>query len=769
MNIISQHPVLGVFTTTPKILNQADLKKSIMAEGIVHKETNLVELEKDITCAVCQEHYTEPKVLPCLHYYCKKCILNLALRRGTNQRFPCPECRKETTLPEGSVEELKTAFFVHRLKDMYSTVERVHGNVAVKCEGCTDSGDKAEAFCRQCAVFICKECIKQHKRMKAFASHEVDSLEDLKQGRAREIAVKEPPIKKCNTHEEPLMVYCFDCNSLICRDCTVTAHRDHRFEFSKVAAPNTKKKLLEELDPLRELSASLSHAVEEVQTTKQEVEAQGEAVANSIQTSFDELHKILENRKQKLLHKAKVIVQEKSDKLLMQEKNLSLAKTEVQSVLDYTAGFVSHCSDNEVMSMQAEITSRIKHEIEEHGKADGTIEPVEEADVGVEVVRFAEDLQQLCQTQAMIIALPVVRTVEISPVNQVQSLCEATLIATFSNSYSLKKKIDVKSHIKSLSNKDVISCDVDQTSAGRYSIKYTPTVRGRHELTVLVNGQQVAGSPFLVFVSIPPTQLGKPVKVFNNIKSPVGVAVNSIGELVVTEQNGDIIKFDKEAKQKVFVKHLVSQLSALDGVAADDEDNIYCVDEESGKILKCDKDGGNIQVHEVKQVKGPGHTGLTVLREEVMVCERKNRGTVMVYDRELKYVRRIEHGDLGEFCDVSADCHGNLYVVDCTNLCIQVFSNEGVFLRSFGCDINKMNLFKEPANVCVSGQHVFVSDWNCKTDSSVFVFTVAGDYVTSFGWYGGEESQFNAPCCICIDKDGFIFVADYGNDRVQCF
>ena len=733
----------------------------------MHKETNLVELERDITCAVCQEHYTEPKVLPCLHYYCKQCILRLALRRGPNQPFPCPECRKETTLPEGGVEELKTAFFVHRLKDMYSTVERVHGNVAVKCEGCTDSGDKAEAFCRQCAIFICKECVKQHKRMKAFASHEVDSLEDLKQGRAREIAVKEPPIKKCHTHEEPLIVYCFDCNSLICSDCTVTAHRDHKFEFSKVAAPNTKKKLLEELDPLRELSASLSHAVEEVQTAKQEVEAQGEAVANSIQTSFDELHKILENRKQELLHRAEVIVQEKSDKLLMQEKTLSLVKTKVQSVLDYTAGFVSHCSDNEVMSMQAEITSRIKHEIEEHGKTDGTMEPVEEADVGVEV-RFAEDLQQLCQTQAKITTLPIVSTVDITPVNQVQSLCEATLIVTFSNSYSLKKKIDVKSHIKSLSNKDVISCQVDQTSAGGYSIKYTPTVRGRHELTVSVDGQQVAGSPFPVLVSIPPTHLGKPVKVFNNIKWPYGVALNSIGELVVTEQNGDIVKFDKEAKKTVLVQHVVSQLSALGSVAVDGDDNIYCVDQRSARILKCDEDGGNVQVHEVKQVKGPGHRGLTVLGEEVMVCECKNRGTVMVYDRELKYVRRIEHGDMGEFLDVSADCHGNLYAVDRTNLCIQVFSNEGVFLKSFDCDRNKVKLFKEPAIVYVSGQHVFVSDWNYETEC-VFVFTVAGDYVTSFGRYGSKEGELQTPCCICIDKDDFIFVADCGNGRVQCF
>ena len=357
---------------------------------------------------------------------------------------------------------------------------------------------------------------------------------------------------------------------------------------------------------------------------------------------------------------------------------------------------------------------------------------------------------------------------EIAPVNQVQSLCEATLKATFSNNFSLKKKIDVKSHIKSLSNKDVISCDIDQTSAGRYSIKYTPIVRGRHELTVLVNGQQLAGSPFPVFVSIPPTQLGKPVKAFNNIKRPIGVAVNSTGELVATEESGDIIKFDKETKKNVLVQHLVSQLSYLDCVAVDSDDNIYCVDGQSARILKCDKDGGNVQVHEVKQVKGPGHSVLTVLGEEVMVCERNNRGTVMVYDRELKYVRRIERGDMGKFIGVSADCHGNLYVVDRTNLCIQVFSNEGVFLRSFGFDRKKLKLFMDPSNVCVSGQHVFVSDWNYDT-SCVFVFTVAGDYVTSFGWYGSKEGEFKTPCYVCIDKDGFIYVADYANNRVQCF
>ena len=54
----------------------------IMAVGLDVVEKTLEDLEKEITCAICQEHYTDPKTLPCLHCYCKQCILKLALRVG---------------------------------------------------------------------------------------------------------------------------------------------------------------------------------------------------------------------------------------------------------------------------------------------------------------------------------------------------------------------------------------------------------------------------------------------------------------------------------------------------------------------------------------------------------------------------------------------------------------------------------------------------------------------------------------------------------------
>ena len=78
------------------------------------------DLDKEITCPVCQEHFEEPKLLPCGHFYCKKCIDALACQSGRGRPFSCPECRKTTRLPQNDSTKLPNAFFVNRMKDIHS-------------------------------------------------------------------------------------------------------------------------------------------------------------------------------------------------------------------------------------------------------------------------------------------------------------------------------------------------------------------------------------------------------------------------------------------------------------------------------------------------------------------------------------------------------------------------------------------------------------------------------------------------------------------------
>ena len=462
--------------------------------------------------------------------------------------------------------------------------------------------------------------------------------------------------------------------------------------------------------------------------TKQEVEAKEDLVASTIHTSFDELHQILDEEN-KLFLKA-----------------------------------LRKMQDNEAMSMHTEIRSSMQGEEDEHSKS-GKIELAEKADMGVEV-RCAEALQQLCQTNANITQLaldPAQCTVRGEGVEtaEVHQTAEVTLTTKLINS-----KTEVVGQLKSFYDGSVVKCDVDQSGPGEYRIQYTPTVRGRHELTVLVDGQQVAGSPFPVFVSIPPTQLGKPVKVWDDLKYACGITTNSVGDVIVTGNYGDIVKLESKGKTSVLVKHSDSKLTWLESVSTDDEDNIYCTDYMTNKVMKCNKNGGNVQVHQVKQVKGRGHYGVAVVGDDVMLCEHNSEDTIMVYDGELKYVRRVEHSGQGEFRGVSADNHGNLYVTDYTNNCIQVFSSDGVFIRSFGRDSNGVKRLDCPNYVCVSGHYVYVTN---NSGHYVSVFTTAGDYVTSFGQQGRGEGDFKYPRGVCIDKDGFVYVADSRNNRVQCF
>ena len=51
--------------------------------------------EADLTCTVCLELFTEPKVLPCCHTFCKKCLEGILEKAEEKEKLVCPQCRAE--------------------------------------------------------------------------------------------------------------------------------------------------------------------------------------------------------------------------------------------------------------------------------------------------------------------------------------------------------------------------------------------------------------------------------------------------------------------------------------------------------------------------------------------------------------------------------------------------------------------------------------------------------------------------------------------------
>ena len=719
-----------------------------MAGGRDVAERSLEDLEKEITCAVCQEHYTDPKILPCLHYYCKQCIIQLAARTGKGKPFSCPECRMGTKLPEGGVEEFRSAFFVNRLKSMYDKHKKALNKQAY-CEVCSGNEAKAEAYCQQCDKFVCKSCVQIHSKGN-FEGHKIVPVDEMHKVGA-EVVQKNSPLKKCPSHGEVSKIICFDCEELICGDCIVKGHRGHTVEFVEIAADKKKNDLINKLMPLRKVEDSLTRALKELHDTEHEIEIQGDSLANTIKTSFEELHTILETRKQQLLEEVKRKVSEKVKNLKGQEENLSVASVIARSVIEYTEQCVTQCSDYEIMNMHAGFSRQIEQEIENHREITGKIlEPVDKADIGVEV-RCAENLQQLCQTKANIVLVPMKVEIDKAIVNED---CEAFLQLKRKNK-AANSMIEVECQSKFNSSEANITTNIQQVAYDKYRILFKSSIRGQHQLSISVSGMPVMGSPFPVTVTISPTRLDKPVKVWENIHCPVSFAVNSAGEIIVVENERNILRLDKDGKQLSCIDYPQHQMKHLRAVSIDNLDNIYYIDYNSNKIGKANWNCETIHVREVLQVNGLGHLDIAVVGEEVMVTECKNKGQITVYDRELNYVRLITGRGKTRLRCLSPDRYQNLYITD-DDKNIQVLSKTGDFLHLITCYEKGVKQLKDPWMVHVTSQYVYVAD---VVLNKTMVFTTKGKYVTRVSCYGG----------IVVDKDGLVYISNFFKNKINCY
>ena len=730
-----------------------------MAEAPDVVEKGLEELEEEITCPVCQEHFREPKILPCLHYYCKECVRQLAVRAGPNRPFACPECRRGTVLPQNDPDQLPTAFFVNRMKELHAKMEKAQGKVEAVCEMC--SGAKAEAFCRQCTEFICNDCVRSHRKMKVFAGHKVVTLQELKEGGAKEIPLKEAPPSMCQDHDEQLKIYCFDCSCLICRDCIIYDHTGHKSEFVKKSAPQCKKTLKESLTPLAGIQTNISAATSEIAKVEKEISEQHTAVRDTIQESFKQLREILRKREKQLLDRASELKQQKLDSLGAQRKGFALATSEIQGLVEFVECSIDNASDEEIMLLQQQIQDRVRDQQEKHERID--LIPAEVANIGVRVA-CAKDISELCQKNAAVMLLqvdPTKCTAEGPGVKvaEVGKAAQFTVRTVYQNGQLCKVKQTVEAQLKSSVNGSVVHAKVVPKLGGVYEVTYTPEVRGRHTVVVKVNGIQIAGSPFQVFAKIHPTQLGKPVRVVEGLNYPWQMAFNSKQQLVVGEWDGKkVVVFDKDGNRIQTIE--CERLRGATGVAVDEDDSIYVADGSGYSIFKFSKEGKLMKVVGRAGAQ-PGEftspTSVKIINDKLYICERGNH-RVQILNRDMQYVNsfgRCGSGD-GEFrgpIDLAQDRAGNLYVSDSNNDRVQVLNCNGQFLYA----ISKKGASKQlssPHGICVDDQFVYVCEYG---NNCVSVLKTSGEFVTSFG-------QFSWPTGIVIDDDGFVYVSDYASE-----
>ena len=752
-------------------------------------EEGLEKLHGQITCDVCKSPYRDPKVLPCLHYYCRECIAQLVLGKvvlmqgGNPDYVQCPKCQKAYTVQSCDPKRLPTAHFVNEMLDVYSFMRKAEGadsqgSVQLPCEMC-DDGKKAVAFCRHCGKFQCDFCaFEVHRRWrKQFEGHVVVRLEELTRG---DVPIKKAAPLRCSEHGGKCKLYCNECTQLICRDCTIIDHSGHVVEFVKKAAPKSKKMLEEHLVSVKQIQEEVSTGARNIEEVKCAISQQGIDMTTKIRNSFDTLIHTLQKRKEELIVSTQEMIDEKVEHLESQEKNFAIVASDLQEVVDFVERNLKNASDEELMSLQKQMIDRVEEMTNKYKYID--VQPATTANISLKPP-LAEKLKELCedtmvyQTQA----IPSRSTIEGPGIQtaEVQQQTMFTVCTIDAKGELVKKKQDVVARLKSLVDGKVLQPRIVDNNDGSYTVSYAPRIRGRHELTVSVNNEPLKGSPFTVMVKHPPEQLGQPVKVLPGLSEPHAVAVTKTHFLVTEWGAGKLTFFDRDIEAGAGNASSIEQIDDFmlknpTGIATDGEGFIFLADAGECVIAKFTATGSLIKKvgekgSRAEQFNLPG--GIRVFEDQLYICDRGNH-RVQIFTTNLEYHFHFgrkgdRHGLFDWPVAAAFDKAGDLYVTDCNNNRIQVFNKDGHFQRCFGKKGTAPGMLYRPAFIEIdSYDYVYVTE---EQNHRVSVFQTKGTYITCFGGKGTDPGKLDFPKGIFADEDGLIYVCDHGNLRIQVF
>ncbi|XP_002742146.1 E3 ubiquitin-protein ligase TRIM45-like [Saccoglossus kowalevskii] len=225
------------------------------ASDVLITEDILTEIREEfLYCAICLERYSEPKILPCHHTFCKKCLVQLTEKQA-QMLLICPTCSKPIKEP---ISNLQSNFFMNSLLDKVSSkVETVTPTVCDLCEE-----NEVSFTCIECKEYLCKFCSKAHQRSKSTASHHVLPIDEYKTAKEKLFSLQ--PVEYCSDHKEnQLKFYCDTCKTPICMECTIIDHRvpEHQHRYIKDAAQ-------EYAEELKEMIERLKVKADEVETSK---------------------------------------------------------------------------------------------------------------------------------------------------------------------------------------------------------------------------------------------------------------------------------------------------------------------------------------------------------------------------------------------------------------------------------------------------------------------------------------------------------------------
>ena len=703
--------------------------------------------EKEVKCSVCMEYLREPKLLSCLHCFCKECLMSKFAEWSQENTIRCPICNEATEVPNNDLFFLPTLNF---LENIHVTAYKAKLR-AIMCDKCTNSPANARKFCRQCG-YVCEQCEQVHRNFKGFEEHEIVDFETL-QGDIRRYGKVTTTQQKCTMHAEKLKYYCCTCQHLICRDCfNIGEHKEHKYENISQSKKARFETLEMSLKVLRDsCQKRVTDGIEKVEDVKSDIDEQVRKANTEIEDAVSEAHRVLEERKGELLGLVKIKAKQKKEALDEQLQNLKSMNAQIDRV--YRT--VDSCLHSENL---ADITSAHRFMAEKMQGVIHECENIEVIPVAVANIKTELGLPEAIRNSTKIEESSADPTKCSATINKAKVGEEATIMVktAYENGQPCiePQEVIVQLHPEGRTD-NVVTATVNKCSKrGEYLCVYTPNTRGWHLIHILVNKQVICDSPFELYVDMPPSQLKdvcRPIK----LDLPYQVILTSDNKMIVSQsvKPAKIMVIDRDTcNQREFCKE---EDYYPTGIAAANDGSVF-VAYDKPCIVKYNHQGEKVcETTDImfgeQQLKRPGRIELSKDEVYLYVCDRGNE-RVVIFNTKLEPVKVF--ADQGRFSDISfAEEDDHVYMSDKNKNIICKYTSDGRPLGFIG-----ESILKAPRGLLVHRGHLYVSDRN---NARIAVFESTGDHklVTTFG-------NFHDCGSLTIDRNGYIYVCDERSNEI---
>ncbi|XP_069977911.1 tripartite motif-containing protein 3 isoform X3 [Penaeus vannamei] len=702
-------------------------------------------------CGICTRRYSNPKVLPCLHTFCERCLISYTPPESLT--LTCPVCRQQSILPKDG-----------------------------------DSGSE---------------------------SHSVVSLADSESGVPDTNGFHDDNTTLyCPSHQgQTLRFYCRDCETAVCSSCTDIEHRTHNTLHLTDAVDEHRAAMHQLIDRVTMQLPCVKEAICDIQDVCHNLEERRADAENEIRRCFNTLHELLDKRQTALINLLNSIESEKQQTLGNQREELEAWVGGVESGCEFVEKALTHCPAMEVVLVRKQLGERLMDYANmnvppaprenSHLKfVIGNIDPLKTAFLHVGSIQSnsAVPHQTSCTGEALrqvsVGRQSIVTVVTRDHKGEKAACGGAEVTATLSRtslavqrhgSNSPRASLSPRASSKSPcgSREEVCQPQVLDLNNGTYEVAFTVQCEGTYSLEVLLYGHPVSGSPFTVAAtaaleedsgssqrSVPPHTLARQTSHSTQVTSRTSRTSrrplshrSSCSRRTNPIEDDMLLRVGRRGRNRgEFVNPQgITYNSIKDGRIAVADSNNQCIQvfTLSGEC----KLRFGVRGRSTGQLQRP--TGVAALPNGNYVVADYENKWVSIFEPSGKYVSRIGNGKLLGPKGVCVDNNGHIIVVDNKASCVCVFQQSGKLLTKFGNRGTDEFQFAGPHFAAVNSKgQIVITDFH---NHCVKVFDSDGDFLFTFGTSGEGNGQFNAPTGIAVDSNDNIIVADWGNSRIQVF